>query len=271
MKKIRFESMHGMQEVRIPAVGEMIFQNGETKEVSDQDAAVLLSNPQFVDVDSGKNPNFRCAVCGAITLSDGFVSPRLEVIPYRDAEDRRICANHFVDGHPQWREWHEIMSRRAHNGYVEIPEPRNVFTDIALAPIDLTPALQPARASFSIGENVAEGQCTIGFDDDLKPYATCETDLTSHLTVKRRFEPGRIVSDDCVATIEPAAGTWRAFGAIAETQGERHSRDEPSTGMIVARIGELVISGAGLDLTAQHVRWIVRGSAAEGIWRWRGN
>lgn len=85
--------MHGQQEVRVEAAGDIVFKNGETKRVSDARAAVLLRNPQFVDASTGKNPNFRCVVCDTVVLSKGFISPRLEIVPYRDEHGRRLCGS----------------------------------------------------------------------------------------------------------------------------------------------------------------------------------
>lgn len=49
MKNVRFVSSHGQQEVSAISVG-LVFQNGEEKTVTDEQAAVLLTNADFSEV-----------------------------------------------------------------------------------------------------------------------------------------------------------------------------------------------------------------------------
>lgn len=49
MKSIKFESLHGQDEVHAPDVG-MYFKNGQIRQVSDEDAVILLSNPNFKEI-----------------------------------------------------------------------------------------------------------------------------------------------------------------------------------------------------------------------------
>jgi len=46
MKRVRFKSQHGQADVDVPAVG-LNFKHGETISVTDEQAEVLLTNPQF--------------------------------------------------------------------------------------------------------------------------------------------------------------------------------------------------------------------------------
>jgi ABC-type metal ion transport system substrate-binding protein len=66
MPSVRFKPLHGQDSVTVPDVvdgsGNAIFFGIEgehvERELSDADAAIILSNPNFVDAKSGKNPNF---------------------------------------------------------------------------------------------------------------------------------------------------------------------------------------------------------------------
>lgn len=49
MKVVRFTSSHGQQEVSAVAAG-VVFLNGEEKTVTDEQAAVLLTNADFSEV-----------------------------------------------------------------------------------------------------------------------------------------------------------------------------------------------------------------------------
>lgn len=97
--------------------------------VSDRVAAMLLTNAEFVDADTGRNLNYCCADCGVETLSEAFISPRCDVIQYRDGQGRRLCVEHFIEQHPEWREWNDILARRGNQEPVEPPEPRSIFSD----------------------------------------------------------------------------------------------------------------------------------------------
>lgn len=174
----------------------------------------------------------------------------------------------FVEQRPEWREWHKILQMRGRYA-VEPPEQSELFLRIAQSAIDLTPALPTTRVRYIVGDNVAEGDCTISFDSDFRAQATFQADLGTYLGVKRRFEPGKFVRDDAIARIEPFDGTWLASGVVASSQGERHRQGQPSEGEIVARIDELKFQYKEAEETPAHVRWIVRGSAPSGSWPWR--
>jgi len=98
VRRIRFKPIHGISETFVPDV-EMIFRDGEVKEISDEDASTLLTNANFVDDDTGWNPTFRCFACGATSLSDAFPSPNNALIPYRDEHGNRLCIEDFLATH----------------------------------------------------------------------------------------------------------------------------------------------------------------------------
>ncbi len=270
MPNIRFISRLGIQEVVVPTAGNIRFRNGETKSVAEETAVTLLRNAEFVEADTGRNPNFCCADCGTETLNEAFVSPRLEAIYYRNDLGRRLCVTHFVERNPEWRQWHEILARRGGQEPVAPPEPKDVFFRLAVRSADLTPAFPATRAIYSIGDNAAEGDCVISYDDELHPYATFETGLDLHLPLERRFAPGKFVHDRDVATIESSDANWRAERVIAETQGQRFRADEEAMGKLIARIGELIAPSDIPDRDPAHLRWIVRGCKSHGAWSWRG-
>ncbi len=73
--KVQFVSLSGQDFVFVPDLGgETGFENGEIRELSDDDAKLVLGNPNFVDAETGKNPNFSCATCGSFR-SDSVITP----------------------------------------------------------------------------------------------------------------------------------------------------------------------------------------------------
>jgi len=78
MKKIQFVSKVGQDVVFVPDLGgATAFENGEIREVSDEDAALLLSNPNFVEAGSSKNPNYVCPTCGGYRDDSAIVQKGL--------------------------------------------------------------------------------------------------------------------------------------------------------------------------------------------------
>ena len=68
---VRFQPLHGQDHVFFPDLstdfGIPSAANPEyvqERELSDTDAAIALSNPNFVDAATGTNPNFTCTNCG---------------------------------------------------------------------------------------------------------------------------------------------------------------------------------------------------------------
>lgn len=86
--KVKFVSLYGQDAVFIPDLGgETSFEHGEERELSDADAAIVLTNPNFVDAATGKNPNFSCATCGGFrsdsAITDAGLVPHTECLACR--------------------------------------------------------------------------------------------------------------------------------------------------------------------------------------------
>jgi hypothetical protein len=61
-----FKSLHGQTEVEAADLG-MAIADGEIVVLTDEQAAIAFSNPNFVDAETGINPNFTCATCKKTT------------------------------------------------------------------------------------------------------------------------------------------------------------------------------------------------------------
>ena len=76
--KIRFEPITGQDHVEMPDLSTS-FAAGEERELPDAKAELALSNPNFVDAATGKNPNFTCEHCEqphleTVMTPDGLVN-----------------------------------------------------------------------------------------------------------------------------------------------------------------------------------------------------
>ena len=76
--KIRFEPLTGQDHVEMPDLSTS-FAAGEERELPDAKAELALSNPNFVDAATGKNPNFTCEHCEqphleTVMTPDGLVN-----------------------------------------------------------------------------------------------------------------------------------------------------------------------------------------------------
>ena len=70
--------------------------------------ALFAVGPDFVDAKTGKNPNFTCARTGEHTADEGFFDAKtLDLIPYVDADGKRISIAEFLGDHPQYIPFHE--------------------------------------------------------------------------------------------------------------------------------------------------------------------
>src|SRR6185312_8330516 len=71
----------------------------------DAATAVFRHGPDFVDVATGKNPLFTCAVCGIETLEDTIslaLPRRIETPPFVDDNGNRLCFADWLANHPQY-------------------------------------------------------------------------------------------------------------------------------------------------------------------------
>ena len=71
----------------------LTFAAGETQSVTDEQAAMLLVSPQFVD-ESGKNPNFTCMIC-AKTSYDEFTRVGNDMVHLVSDDGKRTCLDCF--------------------------------------------------------------------------------------------------------------------------------------------------------------------------------
>lgn len=68
MRKVRVESLHGQSEIEFPDI-KLAIEDGEEVLLPDDQAEIVLRNPNVVDAVTGKNPNFTCAGCGKTTYT----------------------------------------------------------------------------------------------------------------------------------------------------------------------------------------------------------
>jgi hypothetical protein len=266
-RRIQFISAHGMREVEVPAVG-LVFQDKEVKEVSDSIADILLTNIQFVDADTGANPNFLCAACGVVVPAEGFLGPHKEYVAYRDSTGHRMCPEDFVLRHPEWLEWHHVLRTRGKHTEVPPPEPMDVFLKIAQDVVELRPTLGPTYATYRLGTESVNGSCVIDVDETFHTRATFEADLSTCRKIERRFTPGQIPEPSSIGSIDPADGTWRATGVVSKSHQQLHNPGEPAKGRITSRVETLITKHSLSD--AKHIRWIINGPGPNGAWTWRG-
>ncbi|TAM92243.1 hypothetical protein EPN42_01430 [bacterium] len=102
MRQIRCQSLHGQLELDVPdaALGVRI-RDGETYPCTEEQAAILLANPNFVDAATGKNPNFTCADCGGPATATALLQPRSAVIhPATLVDGVRRCPACIERGSP---------------------------------------------------------------------------------------------------------------------------------------------------------------------------
>lgn len=70
MRRVQFVSLHGTSEVDVPDV-RLGFKNGDIKSVTDEQAAILLTNPNFVAVDEAPSaPSYYKAASVVVTGED---------------------------------------------------------------------------------------------------------------------------------------------------------------------------------------------------------
>lgn len=112
-----------------------------TSSLVSQDAAdaIFSLGPPFVDVATGKNPRFVCAVCGESTTDEEFQAGDSGVA-YRDDRGARLCVVDFLRAFPQYVENHR---RRGFN-IARLDEPAPA---VAPAVVVTAPAADPAPAT----------------------------------------------------------------------------------------------------------------------------
>jgi len=86
-QKITCVSFHGAT-LDVVDLG-LTFAPGESQTVTDEQAAALLTSPQFVD-DSGKNPTFTCMICGN-TSYDEFTRVGNDMVHLVSDDGKRTC------------------------------------------------------------------------------------------------------------------------------------------------------------------------------------
>lgn len=90
--KVKFVSLYGQDVVFVPDLGgDTAFEHGEIRELSEAEAKLVLTNPNFVDAETGKNPNFSCKTCGGYR-SDSQITPQ-GLVPYEECLDCRTAAH----------------------------------------------------------------------------------------------------------------------------------------------------------------------------------
>jgi hypothetical protein len=68
--------------------------------------AIFSAGPDWIDDATGVNPLFACATCGAVTMDEAFLDPRIGTpTPYRtdpaDLTSPRLCVPDFLAAHPE--------------------------------------------------------------------------------------------------------------------------------------------------------------------------
>ena len=171
MPRIQFRSRRGVREVEVRDVTggheHAVWRNGEIREIADADVVALrqpngrIANvraveaifnfgPDFVDADTGLNPNYTCSRCGVETLDEHFTHPHtLEVIPIAAADGSNLCHVDYIADYPE----HEWIFIRAGIDQERLNEARARRADLAkpkpepTAPIAPAPASKPAPAA----------------------------------------------------------------------------------------------------------------------------
>lgn len=104
--QIRYQPRYGAQEVDIKGVpAELVrWRAGDVHDVADATTAATIfgCGPDFVDVTSGKNPRFTCAVDGVAIEQTQFVDPfTLDAHTFADDQGRALCPTDYLLAHPE--------------------------------------------------------------------------------------------------------------------------------------------------------------------------
>lgn len=91
MRKVTVKSLNGQTEIDVGDIG-LGLKDGETVLLTDDQAAIALRNPNIIDTELGRNPNFICANCSKTTYTTALLER------HRIARDRGPHTSTLVDG-----------------------------------------------------------------------------------------------------------------------------------------------------------------------------
>jgi len=91
VRKVTVKTLYGQTEIDVGDIG-MGVTDGETVLLTDEQAEIALRNPNFVDAETGVNPNFTCATCGKTTYETALLER------HRISDGRGPHTSTMVDG-----------------------------------------------------------------------------------------------------------------------------------------------------------------------------